>query len=556
MKTLKLFCTLLLLLGSGKVLAGGMDGKNLPLVFDPQTKKYFIGGHTKFTLKPGDSSGLIDRIEIAVDGGEYHPYDQAIEFKAEGKHTLKFRAVNPVNNWSPVQFVEVFVDMNAPTTEAKFTEDHYFRDQSGLYLGLNSSIILTAQDNLSGVDLVEYSWDSVHFNTYSRPVTVEKMGHQTLYYRSTDRVGNVEVTKKLDFTADGNPPMSELKFGNNGRTSIMNGTTYVSDSVAFEVHATDDISKVKQTWVEIDNKAQIYIKPIYFLGEGRHTITYWSVDNVGNKENPKSVSVYTVSTPPHTTITSVGKSVNMGGINYANPGFQVQLSVQDNVAGTDHIEVKMDNEPEFHQYVGALNFRSSGLHNVSYRSVDRTGNVEPAKTYAVHIIDTLPETKMSMAQPLITREGVSYSPAPNIVTLSVSDLPGVGIDRTLYSLNDGAWTPYTGPITVNGDQPTYKISYKSVDRLGNEEQVKSTVLHILRSMPVVDLFVNDGHSSEEQVRTNYLDQGVKNDDSRTPSSQPAYTQEPAQAAPQASGSQVSTDEEDAKPKKKKKHKSN
>lgn len=508
MKTLKFFFAALALVTSGKVLAGDYSDKNLPLVFDPQTKKYFIGGHSKFTLKPGETSGLIDRIELAVDGGEYHPYDEAIAFKQEGKHTLKFRALNPVNNWSPVQFVEVFVDLTPPTTEAKFTEDHYFQDDSGLYLGLNSAITLTAQDNLSGVDNIEYSWDGTHFNSYSKPIEIEKVGKQTVYFRSTDRVGNVEPTKKMTFIADGTPPVSELKFGGSGHTSIMNGTTYVNDGVAFAISATDDIAKVKQTWVDIDGKPQIYIKPIYFLGEGPHTISYWSVDNVGNKEAAKTLSVYTISTPPHTTVLPIGKNVNMGGINYANAGFQLQLNVQDNLAGTDHIEVKVDGDADYHQYVGAIAFRKSGLHTVSYRSIDRTGNVEPAKMYTVNIIDSLPETKLSMAQPMITRDGVTYSPAPNIVTLNVTDLPGVGIDRTLYSVNDGPWMPYTGPITLTNDEKVYKLAYKSVDRLGNEEDVKNTVVHMIRTVPVVDLFVTDGHSAEEQVRTNYLDQGA------------------------------------------------
>lgn len=510
MKTLKLFFPIVILLFASPLLAQDGVSKNLPLVFDPQTKKYFIGGHAQFTLKPGENSGLIDRIELAVDGSEYHPYNQAIEFKQEGKHTLKFRAINPVNNWSPVQYIEVFVDLTPATTEAKFTEDHYFQDGSGLYLGLNSAITLTAQDNLSGVDNVEYSWDGVHFNNYNKPIVVEKVGKQTLYYRSIDRVGNVEATKKMEFIADGNPPVSELKFSGTGKTSIINGTTYVNDGVAFSISAVDDIAKVKQTWVAIDGKSQIYIKPIYFLGEGPHTISYWSTDNVGNKESAKNLAVYTISTPPKTFVTPVGKTVNMGGINYANPGFQLMLSVQDNLAGTDHIEIKVDNDADFHQYVEPVAFRTSGLHNVSFRSIDRTGNVEPAKMYTVNVVQSLPETKLSMAQPLITRDGVTYSPAPNIVTLNVTDLPGVGIDRTMYSLNDEPFKPYTGPINLTTDEKVYKISYKSVDRLGNEEQVKNTVVHMMRTTPIVDLFVTDGHSSEEQVRTNYLDQNPNN----------------------------------------------
>ncbi len=122
--------------------------KSMPLVFDPQTKKYFTGGSSKFTLKQGENSSLIERIEVSVDGHEYQPYVGAVEFATERKHVLKFRAVNPVNNWSPVQFVEVFVDMTAATTDAKLSEDKFHKDETGTYVGLNSNITLASQDNL------------------------------------------------------------------------------------------------------------------------------------------------------------------------------------------------------------------------------------------------------------------------------------------------------------------------------------------------------------------------------------------------------------------------
>src|SRR4051812_22756446 len=123
MKRYTFIIVLLLAMVSGKaVQALANDAvKNLPLVYDPQTKKYFVGGTSKFVLKQGDQSSLIDRIEISVDGGEYQSYGNPIEFSREGKHAIKFRAVNPVNNWSPVQFLEVFADLTPPTTEAKFS---------------------------------------------------------------------------------------------------------------------------------------------------------------------------------------------------------------------------------------------------------------------------------------------------------------------------------------------------------------------------------------------------------------------------------------------------
>jgi hypothetical protein len=52
----------------------------------------------------------------------------------------------------------------------------------------------------------------------------------------------------------------------------------------------------------------------------------------------------------------------------------------------------------------------------------------------------------------------------------------------------------------------HKVTYRSTDKLGNEEPTKTATFHMISSTPVVDLFVSDGTSAEEKVRTNLFDQ--------------------------------------------------
>lgn len=506
------------------------SAKGLPLVFDPQTKKYFTGGTSRFTLKQGDDTGLIERIDVSVDGGEYQPYGDSIKFSSEGKHTLKFRAVNPVNNWSPVQFVEVFVDMTPPTSEAKFPDEHYFKDSSGTYVALNSVISLVSQDNLSGVASMEYSWDGKQFTTYAGPIRIEKPGRQTLYFHATDRVGNVEPVRKIELIADGTRPITTLKLSSS-KQAIMNGKTYLSDSVAYSLEATDDASKVARTWLSIDGKpATLYIKPFYLLEEGPHTLTYYSIDNVGNRENAKTFSVYTVSTPPQTFATTIGKVVNTGGINYATKDFQLELNAEDNVVGVERIEVKTDDDTDFKPYIEPIQFKTTGLHTVSYRSLDRAGNYEPTRIFSVNIHDQAPETTIATAQPTVVRNGVTYSPAPNVLTFNISN-SAVGVEKTLVSVNDGPFSPYQGPITLNTSHRVYKITYKSLDKLGNEETPRTVTYHMVGTTPIVDLFISNGESQEEQVRTNYLEQ---RDASKSPAAT-AQAVESTDLTPQGEG---------------------
>jgi large repetitive protein len=482
--------------------------KTQTFVFDPETKKYFIGGTSKFLLKQADQSSLIDAIELSIDGGDYFVYKGAIQFKEEGKHTIKFRAVNPVNNWSPTQVMEVFVDLTPPSTEVRFPEGKSYTKNNTTYVQLNSLLTLEARDNLSGIGAMDYSFDNSNFKPYSKPILVEKPGKTTIYFKSMDKVGNTEIVKSADFYAVGAPPLTTVSQSGTVRTANIEGNSYLaaSDSVAFSLVSTDDPALVKAIWVSVDGKSfEDYKKPIYFLSEGPHTLKYFAEDFVGNKEEPKQVSVYTVSVPPNSWATPMGKLVNTGGINYATTQLQLKVEAKETVVGLDRIEIRMNDEKDFRPYLQPIQFVKAGLNVVAYRTVDRAANYEPTKTFTVSIVDAAPETSIETAQPLVVRGNIKYSPNPNIVTLSVKNSP-VGISKTLVSVNDGAFTEYTGPFSITATQKVYKIAYKSIDKLGNEEKSKLVTYHMMNSMPIVDLFVQDGQSNEEQVRTRYVEQ--------------------------------------------------
>jgi len=61
---------------------------------------------------------------------------------------------------------------------------------------------------------------------------------------------------------------------------------------------------VKATYYKIDGgEQQTYTGP-FFIGEGTHTVEYWSVDNVNNEETHKTATFTFDSTPPMVDITS------------------------------------------------------------------------------------------------------------------------------------------------------------------------------------------------------------------------------------------------------------
>ncbi|WP_211326469.1 sialidase family protein [Paenibacillus flagellatus] len=69
------------------------------------------------------------------------------------------------------------------------------------------------------------------------------------------------------------------------------------------------------------------------------------------------------------------------------------------------------------------------------------------------------------------------------VALSATD-DRSGVARTEYRLNGGAWTAYEGPIAVAAEGAT-AIDYRSVDRAGNAEPVRTVTVRIDKTAPAI-----------------------------------------------------------------------
>ena len=71
---------------------------------------------------------------------------------------------------------------------------------------------------------------------------------------------------------------------------------------------------------------------------------------------------------------------------------------------------------------------------------------------------------------------------PVTVTLAATD-EGSGVDRTEYTVDGGAWTPYTAPFVVSGDK-NHTVQYRSVDVAGNVEEAGTLAVKVDATAPL------------------------------------------------------------------------
>ncbi len=226
-----------------------------------------------------------------------------------------------------------------------------------------------------------------------------------------------------------------------------NATSTVSKSIYIDVYApaTQLLRKYGDDWQEVDNAtggwcnhsvtiaftadddasgvASIHYRKdggswndgsnaaIYIWQEGWHTVEYYSVDKMGNRENTHTYRFGIDKTSPNTPY-SLSPALPDGDNGwYVNP-VEVTLEAADNHSGVNATEYRID-DGAWQPYREPFTVSRDGEHTILYRSVDAVGNVEASESFDVRLDTSQPDIS------LVTPETGLY-----LFGRKILDLPG------------------------------------------------------------------------------------------------------------------------------------
>ncbi|HVQ95749.1 MAG TPA: ThuA domain-containing protein [Mycobacteriales bacterium] len=183
---------------------------------------------------------------------------------------------------------------------------------------------------------------------------------------------------------------------------------------------------------------------------------------------------------PLTTATAAPATPNGQNGWYVTPvAVTLAGSDENGGSGLDRTEYQLDGGA-FTVYTAPVTISADGTHALSYRSVDKAGNVEAARSLTFKVDATAPATTAAFAP--ANDDGWHARAIP--VSLSSTDSTS-GVDRIEWSLSGGStWTPYTGPVDITGDG-VHELLYRAVDKAGNVETLRSAVVKIDGTKPTV-----------------------------------------------------------------------
>jgi hypothetical protein len=303
-----------------------------------------------------------------------------------------------------------------------------YNDGKTTYATSQAKFELTATDNISSLDFIEYKInDAYQFSVYGHPFSLDKEGPHKITYRSVDRVGNREEDNVFNVIIDNTGPT--LNFALNKAPIVIDGKRYLAPGTKLEIRATDNYSGVKSVEYSTNGSDwQPYKDGIVLDKAGAAQLKYRAIDNLGNKSenlsgfstttpgqgaSPEDLAVinslYVENTPPVVMITPAKRWITVDGKKYAMRDNTYLVEAQDAESGVANIFVKLDNGAEWQIYSGKLAFQTEGPHSIEAKAVDKVGN-ESQPVKVEFIVDDNPPK--STIRPVGTTVEKPAEPAP------------------------------------------------------------------------------------------------------------------------------------------------
>jgi large repetitive protein len=362
----------------------------------------------------------------------------------EGQNTVSFYSVDNAGNVEEVKTTEVKIDKTAPVTKS---------DIASNWNKGKVTVNLTATDNLSGVAKTFYSVNGSAFNE-GNTFTISTDGITQVSYYSVDNASNKEEAIIEEVMIDIIAPVTVSDISDQWNRGF----------VTVNLTATDNLSGVAKTYYSINGSEYFEGTSFTVTGDGVNQISFYSVDNAGNKEVVKTEFTKFDNQAPE-TVSDVTDKWNTSDVS-------VNLTATDNQSGVAKTFYSVNGS----EYTEGTEFtvNHEGINKVSFYSVDNVGNVEEIKTVEVKIDKTAPKTVSDNADKW-------HQNQVTVNLVATDDLSGVA--KTYYSINGSDFLEGT-QFTLN-EEGINKVSFYSVDNAGNIEEVQTVEVKVDKTAPVV-----------------------------------------------------------------------
>lgn len=382
------------------------------------------------------------------------------------------------------------VDKTPPETTIFFNQGKKYQEKEETFFGPGTTVSFFSTDKggkySSGAEKIYFSVDGRDFKEYQKQSYFKpnKERPYIIKYFSQDRVGNRESPKLSEFKIDLSSPRTQFSLEGSCFENICSADSTLT------LKALDGNSGIGKLLYRFNNSAKfssIENKELKILfknkKEGLHHLYYQSLDNVGNLEKVKKFDFFVDKTPPSTRYKIIGQSCKSKKKLVVGKNNYLQFFASDKLSGLQKIEWRQNNG-EWKNYRKGISFdQHKGPVNISYRSIDRVGNILPNQSLALIADFNRPETHVKVKGP--HHKFLNYihlKPESKIYLFATDDTSR--LNQIKYRINSGAFINYTGPLHIK-NRSEFNLSFYAVDCVGNREKLNSFQVSIDNRPPLL-----------------------------------------------------------------------
>ena len=336
------------------------------------------------------------------------------------------------------------------------------------------------------------------------------------------------VELDLNCNTDSTPPVTtaSVTVGTPGANGWYLGPVSVT------LAATDNQggSGIKATYDAVDNAAcapaaptacSTYGAPFAVTGDGTHTVTYFSIDTVGNAEAAKTLTINIDTTPPGPTkATLSGGTAGSNGWYTAAPS--IALASGDATSGLAAIYAQVVAHGAatpgsalpggWTAYAGPF-AAPAGDGDLYAFSLDNAGNAEAPVNLGELKVDSAPPATTATPSGAAGSNGW-YTGNVTVALAAADNAGGSGVASITYSATGAQ--PIAG-TTVNGAgaavaisaEGTTTLTYAATDNAGNAEAPKTLTVKLDKTPPAITCGAADGnwHAADVAIACTAADGG-------------------------------------------------
>ncbi len=431
---------------------------------------------TLFTLTAADNVGGcgVNYTQYRIDDDQWIDYLGPFSIDTYGYHNITYRSVDNLGNIEDENTLSIYVP-NVPTTTLIIGTPQY--GTKPRYVNYSTQLSFSVIDySGTGYDTYYYI-DSLPPILYVGLFTVSTEGTHTIYFYSTDDLGNIEETKEFDIIVDNTPPTTDIGIGD---PHYVFGDTWVTSAAEFTLNAVDGglipvgiNLTMYRIWNGTWSEWGIYQDGFTLsINDGIRYVEFYSVDFLGNEEPVQNRSSIVDDTPPITTISVDDPKYKSDSDDIWNvtSATTFALSAIDEGVDLNYTEYRIwynGSWSDWYKYTDGFRLGpDNGTKYVEWFSVDYLDNRGGTRNESYFVDNIPPETNyLLLLEPDNTEARLSLIP---------SDI-GSGVDFTKYRIDSGDWIIYSSSFVIN-ESGEHVIYFWSADRLGNIEETKEVTV--------------------------------------------------------------------------------